>query len=125
MGVLHNPHEGVGNKRAINLGGLTMMERGEAYMQMEKMVAARPHKSLRFCPWRARRETRTTAEKANRTKARRTRIRLFSLLGAKRRKITTYTNSIAAPVPLMVVTNMLCGDTNGKPYLTYICRERD
>lgn len=101
------------------------MERGEAYMQMEKIVAARPHKSLRFCPWRARRETRTMAEKTKRTKARRARIRLFSLLGPKRRKITTYTNSITAPVPLMVVTNMLCGDTNGNPYLTYIYRERE
>ena len=48
-----------------------MMESGEAYMQMEKMVAARPQKTLRALPWRASSETSTTVVKMEATMPRR------------------------------------------------------
>lgn len=66
-----------------------MIDRGEAYMIMEKTVAALPQKSFRTCPWSAKRETNTTAEKTVSTKVRIAKILLFSFLGAYMRKITT------------------------------------
>jgi hypothetical protein len=38
------------NRKGMQGRLLTMMESGDAYMQMEQMVAARPQKSLRPCP---------------------------------------------------------------------------
>ena len=96
---------------------LTMIDRGEPYMIMEKIVAARPQKSFLLLPWRAKMEMKTTVAKTERTKVRSPRILAFSFLGANMRKITTYMNSIAAPVPLIVDTSKLFGDTKGKSYL--------
>ena len=68
---------------------LTMMESGEAYMQMEKMVAARPQKILRALPWRASSEMSTTAAKMEMTTPSRPSIRSRIRRSAKMRKITT------------------------------------
>ena len=94
-----------------------MIERGEAYMTMEKIVAARPQKSFLALPCKAKRETKATVANTARTKAKRPNILAFSLFGANIMNINTYTDSITAPVPFIVDTNMLFGDTNGKPYL--------
>lgn len=94
-----------------------MIDRGEAYMMMEKMVAARPQKSFLGLPWRARSDTRATAPNTVSTKVRSPRIFAFSLFGAKMIKSNTYTDSIAAPAPLIVDTRILFGDTKGRPYL--------
>jgi hypothetical protein len=95
-----------------------MMESGEAYMQMEQMVAARPQKSFRPCPCSASSDTSTTAVNTAATPDARPSIRsrVFRL-DANARKITTYTISITDPAPLIVDTRMLFGDTNGRPYL--------
>ena len=68
---------------------LTMMESGEAYMQMEKTVAARPQKILRPLPWRASSEMSTTAVKMEVTTPSRPSIRSRIRRSAKMRKITT------------------------------------
>lgn len=68
---------------------LTMIDRGDAYMMMEKMVAAKPQNSFLMWPWRAKRDTKAAAEKTVRTKARSPRILAFSFLGAKMMKIRT------------------------------------
>lgn len=91
---------------------------------MENMAAAKPQKSFLELPCRANRETKTTAENTAITKAKRPRILAFSFLGANKMKIKTYMVSITAPAPLMIVTSMLCGDTNGKPYLRINCKIR-
>lgn len=88
-------------------------------MQMENMVAAKPQNTLRMFPWRARRETAATAPKTDNTRSRRAVILRRSFLEAQARKMTTYSVSMAAPVPLMVLTSMLLGDTNGSPYLPH------
>lgn len=93
-----------------------MIERGEAYMTMEKIVAARPQKSFLPLPCKAKRETRATVTNTVTTKAKRPNILSFSFFGANIMNTDTYTNSIAAPVPFIVDTNMLFGDTNGSPY---------
>lgn len=93
------------------------MERGEPYMMMEKMAAAKPQKSFLELPWRAKREIKTTAVKIVRTRVKRPTILTFSFFGAYITKTKTYTVSITAPVPLIVDTNMLFGDTKGSPYL--------
>lgn len=98
-------------------GELTMIVRGEPYMMMEKTVAAMPQKSFLALPWRARRETRTTIAKTVRTRVNSPRILVFSFFGANKMKINTYTISITAPVPFMVDTSRLLGDTKGMPYL--------
>jgi hypothetical protein len=94
-----------------------MMESGDAYMQMEQMVAARPQKSFRPCPCSASSDTSTTMVNTAATPDARpsVRSRVFRL-DANTRKITTYTASIADPAPLIVDTRMLFGDTNGRPY---------
>ena len=96
-----------------------MMESGEAYMQMEQTVAARPHMSFRPWPWwSASIDTSATAANTAATADARPSIRSrVRWLDANTRKITTYTASIAAPAPLIVDTRMLFGDTNGSPYL--------
>ena len=94
-----------------------MIVRGEAYMVMEKIVAAKPQNYFLLWPWRTTRETNATAANAVMTRTRMEKIFVFSFLGAKLRKISTYMNSIAAPVPLIVDTGRLCGDTKGSPYL--------
>lgn len=96
---------------------LTITDRGEAYITIEKIVAARPQRIFLLFPWRAKRETKTTTANILRTETRSPKIFAFSFLGANIRKINTYIDSIAAPVPLMIETNMLFGDTKGKPYL--------
>jgi hypothetical protein len=68
---------------------LTMMDSGEAYMQMEKMVAAMPQKTLRAVPCRASSETSTTTAKMEVTMPRRPSIRSRAFRSAKMRKITT------------------------------------
>lgn len=97
----------------------TMIERGEAYMTMEKIVAARPQRSFLPLPCKAKRETRATVTNTVTTKAKRPNILSFSFFGANIMNTNTYTNSIAAPVPFIVDTNMLFGDTNGSPYLLF------
>lgn len=94
-----------------------MTDNGEAYMQMEKKVATTPQKSFRRLPWRARRETAATTPNTAKMKRKSAPTFARSYLDAYTRKTTTYTNSMAAPVPLMVVTRTLFGDTNGSPYL--------
>ena len=59
-----------------------MIERGEAYMIIEKMVAARPQKSFLSLPFKAKREIRATAEKTVSTKVKSPRILAFSFFGA-------------------------------------------
>lgn len=59
-----------------------MIDKGEAYMQMEKTVAAVPHKSFREFPWRASMETRATPANTEQTIARRPNIRYLNFLGA-------------------------------------------
>jgi hypothetical protein len=44
-------------------------------------------------------------------------ILAFSLLGANMMNMNTYIISIPAPVPLIVDTKILFGDTKGRPYL--------
>lgn len=66
-----------------------MMDRGEAYMMIEKMVAAKPQKSFLVFPWRANRETKATTAKMKSTSVKRPRILLFSFLGAYKMKINT------------------------------------
>lgn len=94
-----------------------MMDRGDAYMMMEKMVAAKPQKS--FLPWpcKAKRETKTTTPNTESTKMNRPSILALSFLIEYAMKMSTYMISMAAPVPLMVDTSMLFFDTNGRPYL--------
>lgn len=94
-----------------------MIESGDAYMHIEKMVAAKPQNSLRDCPCNARSDTSTTVEKMDKTSINRPNIFALSLGGANIRNIITYITSITAPVPFIVETNMLLGETNGKPYL--------
>lgn len=94
-----------------------MIERGEPYIMMEKMAAAKPQKIFLGWEWRASRDTKATAEKIESTRAKRAEILAFSLLGAKMRKVSTYIASSPAPVPLMIDTNVLFGDTIGRPYL--------
>lgn len=94
-----------------------MIERGDAYMMMEKMVAARPQNNFLVLPWRAKRETKATAAKTESTSERSPMILAFSIFGAKMIKIITYMSSIAEPVPLIVQTKRLFFDTNGRPYL--------
>ena len=84
---------------------------------MENMAAAKPQKIFLDLPCRANRDTKTTAAKTAITNVKRPRVLAFSFLGANKMKIKTYVVSINAPVPFMIVTSMLCGDTNGKPYL--------
>ena len=92
-------------------------------MMMEKIEAAKPQKSFLAFPWRANRDTKTTAENTATTKEKRPRIFAFSFLGANNTKMKTYVTSIAAPMPLIIDTSMLSGDTNGKPYLCIVfCR---
>lgn len=93
-----------------------MMVKGEPYMMMEKTVAAIPQKSFLPLPWRAKRETTTTTPKTERTRMKSPRILVFSFLRANMMKIITYTVSITAPVPLIVDTSRLLGDTKGMPY---------
>jgi hypothetical protein len=99
---------------------LTITDSGEAYMMMENMVAAKPQKSFLPLPCRAKRDTKATKATAPNTESTNVRspnILAFSFLGAYMMKNTTYMNSIPAPVPLIVDTNMLLGDTKGRPYL--------
>ena len=84
---------------------------------MEKIVAARPQKSFRGLWSKTKSETKATMANTVRTKANRPRILAFSLFGANMMKIKTYMVSITDPVPLIVETKMLFGDTNGRPYL--------
>lgn len=97
-----------------------MMERGDPYMMMENIAAAKPQKSFLVFPCRANRDTTTTPENTATTNEKRPRIFAFSFLGANTTKMKTYTISIAAPVPLIIDTRMLCGDTKGKPYLCIV-----
>lgn len=67
-----------------------MMERGEAYMQMEKTAMARPERSLRPGPCRASIDTSATAANTATTADARPSVRSRAfLLDAKHRKITT------------------------------------
>ena len=59
-----------------------MIERGDAYMIIEKMVAARPQKSFLPLPCRAKREIKATAEKTVSTEMKSPRILAFSFFGA-------------------------------------------
>lgn len=59
-----------------------MMESGEAYMMIEKTVAARPQKSFLEFPWRAKRETRATVANTVKTQVKMPKILAFSFLGA-------------------------------------------
>lgn len=59
-----------------------MIDRGEAYMMMEKMVAAKPQKSFLELSCKANRDTKATVAKIASTRVRRPRILLFSFLGA-------------------------------------------
>lgn len=94
-----------------------MTDNGEAYMQMEKKVATTPQKSMRWLPRSARRETAETTPNIAKMETKSAPTLTRSFLEAYTRKTTTYTNSMTAPVPLMVVTRTLLGDTNGSPYL--------
>lgn len=94
-------------------------------MITENMAAAKPQKSFRGMPWRAKRDTKTTTEKTESTEMKRPKILSFSFLGANAMKIKTYMISIPAPVPFTVDTSMLSGDTKGRPYLWIVEIRRD
>lgn len=94
-----------------------MIVSGEAYIAIEKIVAAKPQNNFLLWPWRANRETNTTAANTVMARTKMEKIFTFSFFGANTRKISTYIDSIAAPVPLIVDTSRLCGDTKGSPYL--------
>lgn len=86
-------------------------------MMTENIAMAKPQKAFLWLPWKAKRETKTTAENTDSTKVNRAKILIFSFLGANMMNIKTYMISIPAPVPFTVVTGMLLGDTKGRPYL--------
>lgn len=94
-----------------------MTDKGEAYMTMQKMVATRPHRSFLSSPCTMNKETKATVAITEITKARRPKILAFSFFEAYTVKISTYTNSIVAPVPLIVLIRRLFAVTNGRPYL--------
>jgi tetrahydromethanopterin S-methyltransferase subunit A len=94
-----------------------MIESGDAYMHIENMVAANPQNILRCCPCNARNDTSATVEKMVATIIKRPNIFTLSLGGANIRNIITYIASMAAPVPFIVQTSKLLGETKGKPYL--------
>jgi hypothetical protein len=94
-----------------------MIDRGEPYMIMENMAAAKPQKSFLVSSRKARRETKATVENTVSTNVRSPKILAFSLLGANMMNMNTYIISIPAPVPLIVDTKILFGDTKGRPYL--------
>lgn len=104
------------NSTLLVLITVLIIARGEPYMMIENTVAASPQKSFLALLCRAKTETKATVEKIASTKVKRQRILNFSLLGANMMKINTYIASMAAPVPLMVETKMLFGDTKGRPY---------
>ncbi|EFH69410.1 predicted protein [Arabidopsis lyrata subsp. lyrata] len=58
------------------------LESGEAYMMMEKTVAAIPQKSFLEFPWRAERETRATVANTAKTQVKIPKIFAFSFFGA-------------------------------------------
>lgn len=67
-----------------------MTDRGEAYIMMEKTVAAKPQKScLFFKSLKAKTETKATVVNIARMKKRRPNSFPFSFLGAYIRKINT------------------------------------
>lgn len=99
---------------------LTIIERGEPYIMIENIAAAKPQNTFLELPCRAKSEMKTTAANIVITKANKPLIFSFSFFGAYRMKMKTYMISITAPVPLIIVTSMLCGDTNGKPYLKIV-----
>lgn len=86
-------------------------------MMTENMVAAKPQKFFLGVPCRAKSDTKTTTENTESTAVNRPKILIFSFLGANVMNIKTYMISITAPVPFIVDTSMLCGDTKGRPYL--------
>lgn len=86
-------------------------------MMIENTVAAKPQKSFLLLPCRAKREIKATAENTVSTNISIPKILAFSFFGANMMKTTTYTDSITAPVPLIVETRRLLGDTKGRPYL--------
>jgi len=104
------------NSTLLVLITVLIIDRGEAYMMMENMTEAKPQRSFLLLPCRAKTDTKATAENTPSTNARSPNIFPFSFLGAYTMKASTYTNSIAAPVPLIVDTKMLLGDTKGSPY---------
>lgn len=113
------------SKYKIESKQLTMIVKGEPYITMEKTVAAIPQKSFRCLPWRAKRETNATTAKTLRISVSSPKILPFSFFDANMRKISTYTDSIAAPVPLIVDTSRLLGDTKGIPYLVIRLKKLD
>lgn len=100
-----------------------MMESGEPYMMMEKTEAAKPQKSFLILPSNAKTDTKATAVKAPIANANKPPIFPFSFFPAYTMNTITYINSITAPVPFIVDTNILCGDTNGNPYLYIILQQ--
>ena len=66
-----------------------MIDRGEPYMMMEKMAAAKPQKIFLLLPWRTKREMKATAANMLSTNVRSARILPFSLFGANTRKMST------------------------------------
>lgn len=102
-----------------------MIDRGEPYMIMENTVAATPQNNFLALWCRAKSDTKATHPNTVSTNVRRPRILAFSLFGANMMKIITYMNSMAAPVPLIVETKMLFGDTKGNPYLFAQNEEKD
>ena len=78
-----------GNEQTTVLRELTMTDRGEAYITMEKREAARPQKSFRLLPWMAKMENSATAAKTARTDVRSPVILPLSFCGVNARKIIT------------------------------------
>ena len=68
---------------------LTIIDRGEAYITMEKREAARPQKSLLLLSWRAKTEISATEEKTARTDVKSPVIFPLSFVGVNKRKIST------------------------------------
>lgn len=66
-----------------------MMDRGDPYIMIEKMVAAIPQKSFLLLPCKPSMETRATAAKTVRTNRKSAEIFFFSLVGANAMKIST------------------------------------
>ncbi|KAF5458461.1 hypothetical protein F2P56_022488, partial [Juglans regia] len=105
------------NSTLLVLITVFIINRGEAYMMMENMLAANPQNTALVLPAsKAKRETKATVEKTKTTNKKIPKSLAFSLLGAYMRKMVTYMSSIADPVPLIVDTKRLFGDTKGRPY---------
>jgi len=85
----------------------TIIDKGAAYTQAENVAAMEPTNSFLLLPCRAVNEITTTAVKNTMPPMNNNKILLRGFGGANMRNMHMYMNSIAAPLPFMVVTRIL------------------